>query len=916
MSKMSMSFAAAVALCIAAGCSGRGSSTRATATPVPTEAPASPLSMEARLFTSLGLVEAKLGAAEGWRRVDSGAPITKVRQLRALGSGALIELGGVAGRPSARLWMRAASVVSLSQDGDGALFVDVRSGEARLESGELAGYVQTDGALVRVTGRDVLVGRDAGDRVSLAFTAGAPDRAGWSLAIEAEGLDDGFGRLEANAAGGRADLELRRVAVSVETDAGFALTAVEHVFHNASSEVLEGTFRFPVPAGAMVESLAMEINGRLMEGEIVEKEKARQTYESIVDNMLDPALLEWEQGNWFKLRVFPIEPNADKRVIIRYASPLETGLAGHEYRYTAATAAMQKAIDKFTLTVDGQTVVDVDGLDARREIAVPIAGARIPAVAREIRGEHVYTAVRVRPDWSAIAAPEAGGAQKIMILFDTSRSAMEGRALALATLESVLGELGGGARFALATVDVEAIPVTEGFVAANAEAIASAMSAVKAVEMDGASDLASAIELAAAARPTSVIYIGDGTATWGQTDGQVLERLATDKLGGAPLFAALVGKGASVDLWSAIAGRLGGRVEVTTTPLAAKRFAFFAARAPAIKRIAGLTVAPIDGAVIYPQRPTALYDGDELVVLMRQKVGAVAPAIELRGTAAGAPVSWRVELAGATAASRVAQRWAARHLPAREAAGADKAEIVALSRDHGILSRHTSLLVLESEEAYREHQIERKRGPEAVADNRVQVTGGDLESLEARQASLSPDHIQPGDPEIKVPAPADARRVVVIFPFGDTKIATYDDELEAWIARFLIDKDTADGDYAVDVVITHADGRVERQKLSYTVDTVAPEVDVSVVDQGDGTYAVEARQRRPRGHRFGRDAHRVEVEMPDGQIINLTQTAWGRFAREWKPAAPVTGSIDLVVTATDRALNQSVRRRAVAIRSR
>ena len=44
-----------------------------------------------------------------------------------------------------------------------------------------------------------------------------------------------------------------------------------------------------------------------MDGELVEIEKARKTYESIVDEMRDPALLEWEHGRTFKLRVFPIE---------------------------------------------------------------------------------------------------------------------------------------------------------------------------------------------------------------------------------------------------------------------------------------------------------------------------------------------------------------------------------------------------------------------------------------------------------------------------------------------------------------------------------------------------------------------------------------------------------------------------------
>jgi hypothetical protein len=248
---------AVVCAALAAGCSGRSSATDHTARPAPSEIPTAALAMEARLITSAGLVEAQIGDSKSWQRMESGTPLVSVRQLRALGSGALLELGGSAGRPAARLWIRAASTVALAEDADGALFLDVRAGDARLDviAEAQAGYVQAERSLVRVSGRDVLIRRTADRQVSLAFTSAEPARAEWSLAIEASGLDEGFGRLDAATGGGRTDLELRRVAVTVETDGGFALTAVEHVFHNASSEILEGTFRFPVPAGAVVESL-------------------------------------------------------------------------------------------------------------------------------------------------------------------------------------------------------------------------------------------------------------------------------------------------------------------------------------------------------------------------------------------------------------------------------------------------------------------------------------------------------------------------------------------------------------------------------------------------------------------------------------------------------------------------------------
>ena len=86
----------------------------------------------------------------------------------------------------------------------------------------------------------------------------------------------------------------------------------------------------------------------------MEREKARRTYESIVESMQDPALLEWEQGNTFKLRVFPIEPKREKRVVLRYVAPLERSTRGFTYRYDTAAAEMQRRIPRFSVALNGR----------------------------------------------------------------------------------------------------------------------------------------------------------------------------------------------------------------------------------------------------------------------------------------------------------------------------------------------------------------------------------------------------------------------------------------------------------------------------------------------------------------------------------------------------------------------------------
>jgi hypothetical protein len=223
-----------------------------------------------------------------------------------------------------------------------------------------------------------------------------------------------------------------------------------------------------------------------------------------------------------------------------------------------------------------------------------------------------------------------------------------------------------------------------------------------------------------------------------------------------------------------------------------------------------------------------------------------------------------------------------------------------MSQDFGVMSRYTSLLVLENDEAYKKYQIERKQQEMAlkVAQGPT-VTGGDLDTLGAQHASLSPDEIQPGDPEIKIPAPRDAHSVVVTFPFGETKLAAWDEDTNAWMVRFLIDKDTPDGVYTANVTITHADGRIEVLSLPYTVDTKAPAVQLSFARVATG-YRIKANQITT----GKRDADKVEVSLPDGTVMTLTMKSWGRFEGVWETtvlASPVT----LRVVVRDRALNQA-----------
>ena len=244
-----------------------------------------------------------------------------------------------------------------------------------------------------------------------------------------------------------------------------------------------------------------------------------------------------------------------------------------------------------------------------------------------------------------------------------------------------------------------------------------------------------------------------------------------------------------------------------------------------------LTLDAGEGRTLAPLPEASLIEGDDLVALVRTPPGGTPPAeLKLHGTVGDRDVDLRVPVAAGSPQKHVARRWAALEIAALERQpdqAAKKDEIVKLSLDYQVMSKKTAFLVLESEEAYARYQIERKSKAKQQAEGKPAVTGGDLESL-AHGARMGMDRIQPGDPEIRIPAPADAQSVVVVFPFGETKIASFDPESRAWVVRFLVDAGTPDGAYRASVRITHRDGRVEVTSVPYVVDTLKPVVDVTV----------------------------------------------------------------------------------------
>ena len=117
----------------------------------------------------------------------------------------------------------------------------------------------------------------------------------------------------------RTDLpvQMQSVRIRSEVSGRLAFSELELTFFNPNARVLEGELQFPLLDGQSVASFAMDVNGAMREAVPVDKARGQMVFEEVIRGRIDPALLEVTQGNSFKLRVYPIPASGTKRVVLR-----------------------------------------------------------------------------------------------------------------------------------------------------------------------------------------------------------------------------------------------------------------------------------------------------------------------------------------------------------------------------------------------------------------------------------------------------------------------------------------------------------------------------------------------------------------------------------------------------------------------
>ena len=117
-------------------------------------------------------------------------------------------------------------------------------------------------------------------------------------------------------------VQLQALKIEVKVCGTVARTTWQMTFKNTTSRILEGTLNFPLKDGLSVSRYALDINGKMREAVPVDRGKGTEVFETIERRRIDPGLLEKVDGNTFRTRIYPINANSTRTVIIGYEEEL------------------------------------------------------------------------------------------------------------------------------------------------------------------------------------------------------------------------------------------------------------------------------------------------------------------------------------------------------------------------------------------------------------------------------------------------------------------------------------------------------------------------------------------------------------------------------------------------------------------
>lgn len=525
--------------------------------------------------------------------------------------------------------------------------------------------------------------------------------------------------------------------IKVEIFDQVAKTYIKQTFKNETDKILSGTYLFPLPDDATFSSFSLHIDGKPVEGKILEKAEATAQYEAIVRKMIDPGLLEYADYKTVRARIYPIPAHGSKTVELEYTQLLKTNGGIVSYKYPLRSTNKDAVNEtKINVSIKGKqgirtiwspthhismerkgehqatvTFKENNGSDEKDFLlSYVLSGNELATNLQAHRkdGEDGYFLLAISPP----IAGKAAVAKDIVIVADTSGS-MAGDWLEQSkkSLKYMVNSLNAGDRFNIVQFNTDADAFESNLLEATKENKAKAIAYINELEAHGGTNMADAVSLGASMfqsgskRPSYMLMMTDGEPTVGKTGHKEIAGL----LSGKPdvrVFSLGIGYDINTQLLDKIASGHHGTaqfVEPGENLETALSGLYDKIRNPVMSDVK----IAYEGIQIKDQYPRTVNDmfANTQVLLVGKYKGNGEAKIKISGNVNGVSKNFSFPLAfpeKEVAANYLPRLWAMRrvgHLTevAKENGNTQEIvdEIMALSRQHGIITAYSSYLVTE-----------------------------------------------------------------------------------------------------------------------------------------------------------------------------------------------------------------------------
>jgi Ca-activated chloride channel family protein len=589
--------------------------------------------------------------------------------------------------------------------------------------------------------------------IILTFTTAPKSRAAGLLIAEG-----GFGGV----------LEIIEHDVSVIINNGVAVTEITQVFRNTENRQVEALYTFPVPKGASVSNFSMWINGQEVIGEVLEKEKAREIYNSYKQRNRDPGLLEQTDYKTFEMRIFPIAAGAEQRVQIAYYQELDFDNDWATFVYPLATVT-RPTIDsrvqgRFSASLDIKSAIPVVAMESpshKQDFLVVKHSDNFYEASLESRDGDLardlvlaFQVSRPQTGLDLITSKEKGedgyfsltltageelnknqtGSDYVFIL-DVSGSMQNEAKLETSThsVDAFINALGPEDRFEIITFNRQVNTLFNGLQNADAASLERAAGFLLSQEARGGTQLKPAMTTAYKYgnpdRTLNAVILSDGMTE--QAERQQLISLINSRPANVRVFCIGVGNEVNRPLLKQIAVDAGGLASFISRGDDFKRQAK-AFRRKLMHPVAVDLAIALDGIEVYdlvPEKLPNLYHGVPVRLYGRYKRNGEAQVL-FKGTVSGRPIKNTAILefpAIDDSNPEIERMWAWQHVQNLEktidntgskSAAVDK--IIQLGETYSIASEYTSFLVLENNQEYKRWKIEQRNAERMKRDRRAQ----------------------------------------------------------------------------------------------------------------------------------------------------------------------------------------------------